>query len=62
MVDLTELVRALGTEVNHQRATKVVLDLDQVTSHLAIAASNEFLGELAELCLVCEVALGGFGK
>lgn len=52
MVDLTELVRALGTEVNHQRATKVVFDLDQVTSHLAIAASNEFLGELAELCLV----------
>ena len=52
MIDLSELVWALGGEVNHQAPTQIVLHLDHVASHDAVLPLQQVFRELAKLALV----------
>jgi len=54
VINLTELVGAFRAQVNHKTATEIVLDLDQMASHLDSLSSNQIFRELSELLRVLE--------
>ena len=60
VINLSEFVSACRCKIDYQTASKIVLDLNHVADHLAVGASDEFLGEFGELCRVSELALSSF--